>query len=224
LKDKRKKKKKKESNQSTPNLTNKENNTNEENNNNNTNNTSNSNSTSPHEPAKRKTKEQQKEEYDLNHLKLKISTSPSQTVGDLKDAVAYFLRVDPRKIRLWERYRSSKLLKNLTKKFNEKNQMSKDDKGINKYFWLEIVSEPEDLSKGDRFQSLRHHKQTGELVAIHEIKLNKNNTLLELKQIIKQKTGVPVEKQVVSQWWNDAFFSLYHQDKESIKNLKILKK
>jgi len=49
------------------------------------------------------TREQQKEDYEQNHLKGRIITQNQQTFGEFKDALGYFFGIDPRRIRIWDR-------------------------------------------------------------------------------------------------------------------------
>lgn len=69
----------------------------------------------------------------------------------------------------------------------------------------------------------RYHNLSNEFVGYLEIRINKADTLRNFKTKLREKTGVPEDLQIISEWYNDHFYKLFPNEKETIGGLKIRK-
>ena len=71
--------------------------------------------------------------------------------------------------------------------------------------------------------NLRYYNTNNEFVCTYEIIVNKTETLLEFKKKLQERTGVPPEFQIISEWYNEHFYKLFSNDNDAISSLKIRK-
>lgn len=55
------------------------------------------------------------------------------------------------------------------------------------------------------------------------IKINKDETIRDFKKILFDKTGVPEDFQVITEWYNEHFFKIFYNEKETIEQARIRK-
>jgi len=161
-------------------------------------------------------------EWKVQKIGFKVATNKTHTLANLKTVVALKIGIDPRRLRILDKDApgEGRLLKDLTAKlgsilFRFGNRASTD-------LGVEILEQPEDLKKGDKLIKTRYHNIHGELTIL-EIKINKNETLRDFKTRLREKTNVPEELQIISEWYNEHFYKLFPNENETINQARIRK-
>lgn len=158
--------------------------------------------------------------------KFKIMTNKSHTLAMLKEIIGIKLGIEPKKLRVYAKDPHGfndlgKLLKNSEAKLG--TLLEKGSSKINSNLAVEKLDEPEDLRKGDKLIKTRYHNSQNDLVHVFEIKINKTETIRDFKTRLREKTGVPEENQVISEWYSEHFYKFFPNDNETISSAHIRK-
>jgi len=94
---------------------------------------------------------------------------------------------------------------------------------ISTHLGVDILDHQEELKKGDKLIKTRYHNINNDFESFLEVKINKTETLRDFKTKLREKTGVPEDLQVISEWYNDHFYKLFANEKETISQARIRK-
>jgi len=88
---------------------------------------------------------------------------------------------------------------------------------------LELIDHQEDLKKGDKLINTRYHNFNSDYVCNYEIVINKLETIGDFKKRLFDRTQIPPEQQVISEWYNDHFYKLFANELETMASARIRK-
>lgn len=165
---------------------------------------------------------------DWKNLKIgfQVSTNKTHTLRELKNVIALKLEISPYLLRIYDTdsigYGSEqgRLLKDSTSKLG--SVLVKYGK-ISTHLGLEILEHEEDLQKGDKLIKTRYYNANHDFESVLEVKINKKETFRDLKTKLREKVGIPEDMQVISEWYNEHFYKLFANDKETIAQARIRK-
>jgi len=88
---------------------------------------------------------------------------------------------------------------------------------------LQILNQSENLHKHDKILDLRYHNESGEFVVTIEVIFNKFHPIKYLKTQLRATLGVPEERQILSEWYDNHYHQVFMNDNETLNYYKIRK-
>jgi len=88
---------------------------------------------------------------------------------------------------------------------------------------LQILNQPENLHKYDKILDLRYYNENGEFVVTIEIIFSKYHPIKYLKTQLKATFGVPEDRQILSEWYDNHYHQIFMDDTETLTYYKIRK-
>lgn len=153
------------------------------------------------------------------HFKLRVNCT--HNLRELKTILSFLFDVDARRLRVYAKpihsFQEAELLKDIDAPLDRLITITPQK--ISTMF-VEIIDTPEDLRKGDKFLKIRYYNIDHEFSSEFEIKINEKETIWNLKSKLKEKTNVPEENQVISEWFSDRFYKIFRDDKEKVGHIR----
>lgn len=168
------------------------------------------------------------EEWKSLKIGFQVATNRTHTLGHLKNVISLQIGVPANQLRIYDKDTTSygseqgRLLKDVSGKLGTVLVKYPNSK-ISTHLGLDILDHSEELKKGDKLIKTRYYNGSNNFEGILEILINKTETMADYKTKLKEKTGVPEDRQVISEWYNDHFYKLFSSDKDTIAAAKIRK-
>lgn len=142
----------------------------------------------------------------------KIHCSQKDSLATIKKLISFKLKVPPNYLRLFIRDHSS------TKLLNDTNELLEKITSGNSFIY-EILDQPECLQKGDLVLPVKVFDSSQKYVQSFEIKMKKTQIIRELKNVIREKTQIPEDNQILSLWEPSEFHTIIQSDTELLQTI-----
>lgn len=157
-------------------------------------------------------------------ISFKLYCSKTNEFQQLKNILSFIFGVEPRRLRVYVRditgYSEGRLLKDLQSSLE--NILTKYKRTYTSLY-VEIIDHPEDLKRGDKLFKIKYYNIHHEFTSTLEIKINKVETIRDMKLKLKEKTEVHEDHQIISEWHTEHFFKLFLKNDLKISDSHIRK-
>mmetsp|Transcript_2827 Transcript_2827/g.3753 ORF Transcript_2827/g.3753 Transcript_2827/m.3753 type:complete len:1339 (-) Transcript_2827:16-4032(-) len=179
--------------------------------------------------------------WQTRQFQFNIVSSKVATFGSLKTLISERIGVDPRAFRVYAKdsagfvgpvvvsgmgpqayFHDGRLLKDQNAKLADL-LIRFNGARVTTDLIVHFLDHKEDLRKGDKLINTRYHNAKGDFVTMFEMVINKEETIRDLKSKLKEKTGIPEDNQIISEWYNEHYFKLFPNEYETIGQARIRK-
>eukprot|EP00698_Gefionella_okellyi_P010466 TRINITY_DN2717_c0_g1_i2.p1 TRINITY_DN2717_c0_g1~~TRINITY_DN2717_c0_g1_i2.p1 ORF type:complete len:1312 (-),score=302.93 TRINITY_DN2717_c0_g1_i2:487-4422(-) len=150
-----------------------------------------------------------------------ISCRRSDKLSEFKQALSDQIGVVPECIRLMisttERlYRDSKVLKGAARPLSTVLAKHSGSREMFTDVWLDILPEPETLTEDHRLINVKLFNPKSEFVQNLEVCVLHTQRIGDIKKAIQAQTGIAVERQLLTEWYDDHVFKIFREDTTSL--------